>query len=476
MAQRRMTFVLLSFEGPDRYSHAGGLGSRVRDLSTELAAMGYETHLFFIGDPDLPGVETRENGLLTLHRWCQWISKFHPGGVYDGEEGKVLDWTGSLVPWLARELLTEQIEDGNSVIVLAEEWQTAASVVSLRQVIDRRGWQQRVQLFWNLNNPFGVDRIDWTALKDSAVITTVSRYMKHFLWRFGVDPRVVPNGISESWFDPANESAGASIKRLLEDRMALVKVARWDPDKRWIMTVEAVAALKRQGLRPLLIARGGIERHRDEVLARANALGLEVTSVSLEGGGAEELATAIKPAVLADVINVSGYLHQPQLKTLYHNADAVLANSGIEPFGLVGLEAMASGGLAFVGVTGEDYATPGYDCISIQTDNPDEIAYHASYLKAVPAVSRYVRRFAKQTARRYTWAAVIRRVLMPAIGELGGILAVPEWLQVPRSSTEVEPVTSRTRVSVAAERLPASSYTTTENGPGPREKAGLATA
>jgi hypothetical protein len=37
-------------------------------------------------------------------------------------------------------------------------------------------------------------------------------------------------------------------------------------------------------------------------------------------------------------------------------ADGVLANSGREPFGLVGLETMAAGGTAFTGNTGEEYA------------------------------------------------------------------------------------------------------------------------
>jgi hypothetical protein len=39
-------FVLLSFEGPDEYSRAGGLGVRVTNLSACLADKGY-THLFF---------------------------------------------------------------------------------------------------------------------------------------------------------------------------------------------------------------------------------------------------------------------------------------------------------------------------------------------------------------------------------------------------------------------------------------------
>jgi hypothetical protein len=44
-------FVLISFEGPDCYSMAGGLGVRMQNLSRTLAEMGFTTHLFFIGDP-----------------------------------------------------------------------------------------------------------------------------------------------------------------------------------------------------------------------------------------------------------------------------------------------------------------------------------------------------------------------------------------------------------------------------------------
>ena len=60
MRQRNITpenteFVILSFEGPDGYSLAGDLGVRVNYLSATLARMGFTTHLFFVGDPRLPG-------------------------------------------------------------------------------------------------------------------------------------------------------------------------------------------------------------------------------------------------------------------------------------------------------------------------------------------------------------------------------------------------------------------------------------
>jgi hypothetical protein len=52
-----LQFHVLSFEGPDPYSRAGGLASRVEGLTETLATLGFETHLWFIGDPELPGHE-----------------------------------------------------------------------------------------------------------------------------------------------------------------------------------------------------------------------------------------------------------------------------------------------------------------------------------------------------------------------------------------------------------------------------------
>jgi hypothetical protein len=48
---------------------------------------------------------------------------------------------------------------------------------------------------------------------------------------------------------------------------------------------------------------------------------------------------------------------------LFSGSAAVLANSGREPFGLVGLETMAAGGVACTGSTGEDYVVPGQNAL-----------------------------------------------------------------------------------------------------------------
>src|SRR4051812_46118568 len=89
-------FHLLSFEGPDPYARAGGIASRITGLAQALAASGLTTHLWFIGAPALPGHEVCDQ--LQLHRGGQWISRYHPAGVYDGEEEKCADYAASLPP------------------------------------------------------------------------------------------------------------------------------------------------------------------------------------------------------------------------------------------------------------------------------------------------------------------------------------------------------------------------------------------
>lgn len=408
-------FVLLSFEGPDAYSRAGGLGTRVTGLAGALAAEGYETHLFFIGSPEFAGHEVGCDGKLHLHRWCQWISRYHTGGVYDGEEGKLNDWNRSLPEWVDEHLLPALIDTRRPVVVIGEEWHTSWSVVRLSRRTAERGWGGHIRFFWNANNTFGFEHVPWGELSETATITTVSRFMKHEMWRFGVDACVIPNGIAPDWFEPCDRNAVNALRHSLGGRLLLTKVARWDPDKRWLMAVDAICELKARGLRPLLIARGGIEDHGREVIARTGALGLKASFVACGDGSATTLCRAIGTTRPGDIVFIQNQLSLPQLRCLYRASDAVLANSGIEPFGLVGLEAMACGGLSFLGATGEDYATPGHDAISLQTSSPGELVAHLLYLREHPHWARRLRHEARRTATRFTWGRVIRAHIAPML-------------------------------------------------------------
>ncbi len=409
-----MQFHLLSFEGPDAYSRAGGLASRVCGLAEALANADFDTHLWFVGDPNLPGVE--QVGNVHLHRWCQWISRYHPGGVYEGEEGKEADFASSLPPYLFTEFVLPRIEQSpGSAVILAEEWQTVNAVFHLDWLLRQRGVRQHVTILWNANNLCGFDRIDWKRLAQAAVITTVSRYMQHRMWSLGVDALVIPNGLAADALAPPERSATQEFRRRVGHRVVLSKVARWDPDKRWLLAVDTVGELKRHGWRPLLVARGGVEAHGAEVLGRAAATGLRVVERSVAAHGVAGLLDSVSGLGDVDIVSLRSHVAAAPRRVLFRGAAAVLANSGHEPFGLVGLEAMAAGGLACTGSTGEDYAIPGWNALVLQSNDPREFVSHFHRLQANAGEQRAIRQRGKSTAQQYAWPHIIRRNLLPRV-------------------------------------------------------------
>lgn len=396
--------VILSFEGPDRYAMVGGLGVRASELATACAEAGFATHLFFVGDPAAPGIESRGN--VTLHRWCQWISLYHPGGVYDGEAGKVADYGTSVPPFVIDDIVRPAVAFGERVLVLAEDWQVVPAVLELDRLLRVAGLRDAVTMVWNANNTYGFETIDFPALATAAQITCVSRYMKFELARCGMEALVIPNGIPERIFDELRESDVSYVRRLLSGRNTLLKVGRFDPDKRWLQAIDAIAHLRSDGHNVQLIARGGKEAYADVVFGRAERRGLRIEDIALENATVESLAKALA-ASTAEIVNLRSFLPDPLLFTLYGAVDAVLANSGKEPFGLVGLEVMASGGVAVCGSTGEDYARTFENAIVCDTSDPSELASYVERLLADASLRERIVRNGPLTARQFTWPNVL---------------------------------------------------------------------
>jgi glycosyltransferase involved in cell wall biosynthesis len=408
-----MQVHILSFEGYDPYACAGGLASRITGLVNSFAEVGYETHLWFVGDPYLPGHEICDG--FQLHRWCQWISQYHPRGVYDGEEGKRRDYAASVPPYLCQEVLFPDLQQGKRAVILAEEWHTVDAVLHLDWLLRNAGVRHQVKLLWNANNTFAFERIDWDRLAKAAIITTVSRYMKHLMQGLGVNALVIPNGLSADTLLPPQREAVSTFKARVRGRTVISKVARWDPDKSWLLAIDTVGAMKRIGWHPLLIARGGVEPYGADVLAAAAAAGLQVADRLLPQRGVRGLMPALEGLEGIDIVNLCSPLDAESRLVLFHRAAAVLANSHHEPFGLVGLETMAAGGVACIGSTGEDYAVPGYNALALETNDPQEFLDLFGALRVNPTSERALRRAGRVTAQRYTWSQIMHRVLLPRL-------------------------------------------------------------
>jgi glycosyltransferase involved in cell wall biosynthesis len=404
-------FTVLSWEGPDPYSLVGGVGVRVSELTNSLAEAGFTTHLFFIGDPYEDGLEAQQDGKLILHRWCQWLSKDYPDGVYDGEDAKLWDFENSIPRYVANQIVGPAAAEHKIVVLMAEEWQTSETLCRLSDLLHQLGLRSQVLTFWNANNIFSFDRIKWDRLAYATTITTVSRYMKHLMWRYGFSPWVIPNGIPERLLAPVDQTAATALRQAVARNLVFFKVATWHLDKRWEMAMDAILTLKTMGKDVTFLVRGGFGPRGEEVLAYAHSIGLEVKNVHNDSLSVEGYCSALQETGRADVLNFEYRIPEGILMLLYHISDGVLANSGHEPFGLVGLETMAAGGVAYTGCTGEDYAIPLGNAIVLESEDAAEIVSYANLLDAYPQLAQDIRTGGHHTARTYTWDKITDKLL-----------------------------------------------------------------
>jgi glycosyltransferase involved in cell wall biosynthesis len=124
---------------------------------------------------------------------------------------------------------------------------------------------------------------------------------------------------------------------------------------------------------------------------------------------------ALQDVGSADVVVLRSHVDPEARRTLFRGVNAVLANSEHEPFGLVGLETMAAGGIACTGCSGEDYAIAGQNALVLETADPREFVGLFKRLRVNPAEATALRRSGRSTAQRYAWPQVARGVLLPRI-------------------------------------------------------------
>ncbi|MFH2002692.1 MAG: glycosyltransferase family 4 protein [Planctomycetota bacterium] len=416
-------FIVLSFEGPDVYSMAGGLGARITHLTQTLAGGGFQVHHFFIGDPQKEGLEKTWDGKLLLHRWCQWISRYHPIGVYDGEEGKLNDFNGSAPDFIVRQIAMPAVAEGRKVIILGEEWHTAEAMSRISDLLKDLGIRSRVIMFWNANNTYSFERINWPRLTGSATITTVSKYMKQIMMEMGINPVVITNGIQKDFLKPVDKKHVATLRKLLGSDLVLSKVARWHPDKGWSSAIRAVDRLKRNGRKCVLLARGSREAYGNRVAYEAKTLDLVMKDIVLKGDPKELYNNALLEGDFSpyfeamsgngqgDILNLTFPVPYNFLQAVYKASDMVLANSSHEPFGLVGLEAMATGAVVFTGCSGEDYATHMNNAIVLDSFSPEEIEHYILHLQEHPERRTIISRAARRTAEKWIWEEVVKDLI-----------------------------------------------------------------
>ena len=384
-----MQFQLLSFRG----------SSRMQEMARGLVEAGQETHFWCAGDSSLPSFRA---GGEYFHRWRQRVP-------HAGERA----FSALLVPYLIAKYVRPRLARGLVTAVLAEEKHGVATVFQLDWLLRRAGLRERVAIFWHTSSAFGFDRVDAERLASAATITTVSRCMRRQLQGLGVDSVVIPNGLGTESYTPVPARQVYELAGRVTGRVLLVKLADWVRRERWLQALAIVAELRRLGRDPLLIAQGGNDTGRRQVLAYAYARGLRVGVWDPGQTGAAGLVELVSRARQLDLLVLDSALDPGARRLLFRGAHAVLADGAHEPFGQVGLEAMAARGLVYSAGSSEEYVVSKRNALVLRTGDAAEFLRLFAWMSKERTRAAAIRRAAQRTSLDYAWPEIVARTLLP---------------------------------------------------------------
>ena len=317
--------LILSWEYPPLIE--GGLARHVRKLSEHLVQQGVEVHVLTRGLEESP-VEEEMEGVL-VHR------------VREPRRPREL---GEFVTWIEHmnaDMLAAGVELGDRVafdLVHGHDWLVAVAGDHLARrfrcplVVTIHATEYGRHQGWVDKHPqshiHGVE--NWMANRADRVITC-SHYMRdHVADIYGLEERriaVIPNGIDPSDLVPVEDLDALRARFAAPDERLVLLVGRLVYEKGFQLALEALPGLiERVGNVRFIVAGSGT--HEQELRAQASELGLDEHGTFL------------------------GWIGDDVLHSLYRISDLTVVPSIYEPFGLVALEAMASGCPCLVADTG----------------------------------------------------------------------------------------------------------------------------
>jgi glycogen(starch) synthase len=320
-----MRVLLLSWEYPPLIE--GGLARHVRKLAEGLVVRGVEVHVLARGREESPGEEEMDGVLL--HR------------VREPERPREL---GEFVTWIEHmnaDMLAAGVEVGdryNFDLVHGHDWLVASAGDHLAKrfrcplVVTIHATEYGRHQGWVNSHPqsyiHGVER--WMANRCEQLITCSAYMRDHVADIYGLeedDVAVVPNGIDPSELVPVDDLASLRASFAEPHEKLVLLVGRLVYEKGFQLALEALPGLIERvpGTRFIVAGSGTAE---EDLRRQASELGLDQQGTFV------------------------GWIGDDVLHSLYRIADLTVVPSIYEPFGLVALEAMASGSPCLVADTG----------------------------------------------------------------------------------------------------------------------------
>ena len=320
-----MRALILSWEYPPLIE--GGLARHVRKLAENLVAQDVDVHVLARGLEESPAEEELDG--VIVHR------------VREPERPREL---GEFVTWIERmnaDMLAAGVEVGDHYdfdLVHGHDWLVAGAGDHLAKrfrcpfVVTIHATEYGRHQGWVDKHPqshiHGVER--WMANRADRVITCSAYMRDHVADIYGLDEddvNVIPNGIDPSELVPVDDLDTLRSRFAEPDQQLILLVGRLVYEKGFQLALEAMPGLvQRLGNVRFLVAGSGTAEA--DLKRQATELGLD------------------------DHGTFMGWIGDDVLHSLYRVADLTVVPSLYEPFGLVALEAMASGCPCIVADTG----------------------------------------------------------------------------------------------------------------------------
>ncbi len=381
-----MRVLLVSWEYPPVIE--GGLGRHVRKLSEQLVSDGVEVHVLTRGGGRLPA-EADQHGVI-VHRVRE--------APFPKDVDAFVRWVDAMnVHMHAR--AAELCDRIDFDLIHSHDWLVAGAASQTARRIDRR-WLVTVHATeygrhqgWVQNHPQShIHAAERAMVRGADHVITCSRYMRvHVANVFGVRPAkitAIPNGIDPRDLEPVHDDLPALRTRYAApDELLVLLVGRLVYEKGFHLALDALAPIlrRRGGVRFVIAGTGTAEA---ELKRQAKQLGLAGHGVFL------------------------GWIGDDMLHSLYRVSDLCIVPSIYEPFGLVALEAMASGCLCVVADTGGlREVVPVDGTVGLRFPSRDSAALRGVLERVLTddAERAQLVAEAREHVLRFDWAEVARR-------------------------------------------------------------------
>lgn len=310
-----MRILMLSWEFPPQ--SVGGLSQHVFELSRALVAGEIQVDLITAGGGKLPEHEVMEG--IAIWR----VNPYHGGNERD-----FIDWVQRLNFAILEQGAVLSNRRGRYDLVHAHDWLVTYAARGLKHIYATPLLATIHATEFGRNNGLytGEQRyisdIEWLLTYEAWKVICCSRYMeeevKHVFQVPGDKIEIIPNGIRPEAYQPLSQYSFREQLHLSPEEKIVFYIGRLVQEKGIQILLEAA---------PLILER------------------FPQTTFAIAGKGPFEvhLKNRTREMGLEGKVHFLGYIDDQARNDLYHAAAAAVFPSLYEPFGIVALEAMASG-------------------------------------------------------------------------------------------------------------------------------------